>query len=206
MGIPLVFPDHWIYVLPLALLFGLAIYRHAHTAHHFFVQQIALEEKGVRLAENYRQAKNLAERALNDKSRFLATASHDLRQPVHAMGFLVEAISSRNKDATLAPVLRDLKQSVRSVNIMFTSLLDLSRIEGGHVSAKVRAVELQPIFEDVVTIFREEARSRGLDLRERLSERALLARGDATLLRRCLINLAQNGLRYTSQGLSLIHI
>jgi len=200
LGIPLVFPDHWIYVLPLALLFGLAIYRHAHTAHHFFVQQIALEEKGVRLAENYRQAKNLAERALNDKSRFLATASHDLRQPVHAMGFLVEAISSRNKDATLAPVLRDLKQSVRSVNIMFTSLLDLSRIEGGHVSAKVRAVELQPIFEDVVTIFREEARSRGLDLRERLSERALLARGDATLLRRCLINLAQNGLRYTSQG------
>ncbi len=74
-------------VLMLNLLYGFAIYRHALTSHAFFIQQALLEEQSSRLAEQFRQAKEEAEQALLDKNQFLTTASHDLRQPVHAMGF-----------------------------------------------------------------------------------------------------------------------
>ncbi|MFX6119281.1 histidine kinase dimerization/phospho-acceptor domain-containing protein, partial [Acinetobacter baumannii] len=77
------------------------------------------------LAESYRLAKEAAEDALRAKNLFLTTASHDLRQPVHAMGFLIEAIAQRNRDPALNPPLEDLRRSVRSVHLMFNSLLDL---------------------------------------------------------------------------------
>lgn len=74
-------------VLMLNLLYGFAIYRHALTSHAFFIQQALLEEKAHALREQFRQAKEDAEQALLDKNQFLTTAGHDLRQPVHAMGF-----------------------------------------------------------------------------------------------------------------------
>jgi signal transduction histidine kinase len=63
---------------------------------------------------------------LRDKSLFLATASHDLRQPVHAMSMLVEAIALRNSNQAIAPLIVDLRSSMRAMNQLFNALLDLS--------------------------------------------------------------------------------
>lgn len=198
--IPWVFPDHWPYVMPLTALFILTIYKHAVVVHRFFLQQILLEEDSVRLAENYRLAKNEAEAALRAKNQFLTTASHDLRQPVQAMGFLIESIARRNQDQSLMPALLDLKQSVRSVTQMFNSLLDLSKIESGTMSVTLEPVRLDELAWDVATLFREEAKSRRLELRVRLSGDNAVVRADATLLRQSMINLMQNALRYTKHG------
>ena len=100
LGIICRLEDVMFIVLMLNLLYGFAIYRHALTSHAFFIQQALLEEQSSRLAEQFRQAKEEAEQALLDKNQFLTTASHDLRQPVHAMGFLIEAII--HKTATTA--------------------------------------------------------------------------------------------------------
>ena len=170
-------------VLMLNLLYGFAIYRHALTSHAYFIQQALLEEKSSRLAEQFRQAKEEAEQALLDKNQFLTTASHDLRQPVHAMGFLIEAIIHRNRDDSLTPQLLDLQQSVRSVHLMFNSLLD-----------------------SVITLFREEANSRALRLSTRRPKRRIHVMGDPLLVRQSLINLIQNALRYTQQGGVLVAI
>ncbi|AEI79451.1 signal transduction histidine kinase [Cupriavidus necator N-1] len=197
---PRSFPEHWPFVLPLALLYALAIYRHALIANQFFRQQVRLEDDGIRLAERYRLAKEEAEKALHAKNLFLTTASHDLRQPVHAMGFLIEAIARRNRDPALIPPLEDLRRSVRSVHLMFNSLLDLSRIEGGIASPRNTAVAFAPLVEEVASLFREEARSRGLDLRVRLPAGAAAVLADPALLRQSLVNLVHNALRYTKRG------
>ena len=130
--------DVMLIVLMLNLLYGFAIYRHALTSHAFFIQQARLEEESARLAEQFRQAKEEAEQALRDKNQFLTTASHDLRQPVHAMGFLIEAIIHKNSNDALMPQLLDLQQSVRSVQLMFNSLLDLSKIQSSRCFARRR--------------------------------------------------------------------
>lgn len=201
---PWTYPAHWTLTLPLSVLYAVAIYRHGLVAHRFFLQQIRLEEDGIRLAEQYRAAKEDAEHALHAKNLFLTTASHDLRQPVHAMGFLIEAIIHRNRDASLTPALADLRRSVRSVHLMFNSLLDLSKIESGVVGARRVPVAIGPIMGEVAALFREEARSRGLDLRVRAPCTGGAVAGDAGLLRQSLINLTHNALRYTQRGGVLI--
>jgi signal transduction histidine kinase len=128
-----------------------------------FIQQARLEEESARLAEQFRQAKEEAEQALRDKNQFLTTASHDLRQPVHAMGFLIEAIIHKNSNDALMPQLLDLQQSVRSVQLMFNSLLDLSKIESGNMMTTTTHVDIGALLDSVITLFREEAKSRGLD-------------------------------------------
>ncbi|HCM9153821.1 TPA: hybrid sensor histidine kinase/response regulator [Enterobacter cloacae subsp. cloacae] len=193
-------------VLMLNLLYGFAIYRHALTSHAFFIQQALLEEKSSRLAEQFRQAKEEAEQALLDKNQFLTTASHDLRQPVHAMGFLIEAIIHRNQDDSLTPQLLDLQQSVRSVHLMFNSLLDLSKIESGNVLTAPARVDIGALLDSVITLFREEANSRALRLRTWRPKRRIYVMGDPLLVRQSLINLIQNALRYTLQGGVLVAI
>lgn len=193
-------------VLMLNLLYGFAIYRHALTSHAFFIQQALLEEKSSRLAEQFRQAKEDAEQALLDKNQFLTTASHDLRQPVHAMGFLIEAILHRNRDDSLTPQLLDLQQSIRSVHLMLNSLLDLSKIESGNVLSAPAKVDIGVLLDSVITLFREEANSRALRLYTWRPKRRIYVMGDPLLVRQSLINLIQNALRYTLRGGVLVAI
>lgn len=201
---PWTFPAHWHFMLLLMLVFAGSIHKHSLTGHQFFLKQILLEENETRLAESYLSAKEQAESALKAKNQFLTTASHDLRQPVHAMGFLVESISRRNRDSSLNQALNDLKQSVRSISQMFNSLLDLSKIESGVVQLRTGTIFLDELIRDVATVYMEEATARGLELRTRTSSGRAVVKADGMLLRQSLMNLVHNALRYTKHGGVLI--
>lgn len=201
---PWLFPHHWYFILPLSLLHTFTMYRHSHTAHRFFVHQIWLEERGQRLSAQYREARDAAEAALAEKNRFLSTAAHDLRQPVHAMGLLTEAIALRNRDETLAAPLSDLRLNLQSVQLMFNSLLDLSKIESGQMAVRPEPLLLRPIFNELEIQFLAEARSRGLRLQLHMPPPDAAVQADAALLRQSLSNLVHNALRYTPQGGVLI--
>jgi signal transduction histidine kinase len=153
----------------------------------------------VRVWQNNFARQREAEQALRDKNQFLTTASHDLRQPVHAMGFLIEAIIHKNSNDALMPQLLDLQQSVRSVQLMFNSLLDLSKIESGNMMTTTTHVDIGALLDSVITLFREEAKSRGLKLRTWRPGRRIYVMGDRWV-RQSLINLIQNALRYTPRG------
>jgi signal transduction histidine kinase/CheY-like chemotaxis protein len=200
------YPNHWYFITPMIFMFTLGIYRHALMAHKFFLQQVRLEESSTKLAEQFKVAKNAAEDALQAKNRFLATASHDLRQPVHAMAMLIEAISHRNQDASLSPALADLRSSLRSMNLMFNSLLDLSKLESGVIAVERKPVHLQPLLREIATLFEHEARDRALQLRLHLPSQAAIVRTDPNLLRQVVLNLMQNALRYTPSGGVLLAI
>ncbi|WP_311223647.1 MULTISPECIES: hybrid sensor histidine kinase/response regulator [unclassified Acidovorax] len=196
-----VFPLRWMYLMPLVLLYGAVIVRHAMGGRRLLVQQIEHERQRQRLAERYRLAKEEAERALAERNRFISTTSHDLRQPLHAMGLLLEAALQRNADAQLAPVLHDVRDCVRSLNFMFNALLDLSRLESGEFTARREDVSLAAVFDDVATVFRPDAAQRGLRLKTFLPRgRAPWVRADPALLRQMVFNLTQNALRYTQSG------
>ncbi len=199
--LPYSFPAHWYYVLPLTLVYIRSILKHANLSHQFFLQNVVLQEEGKNLADKYRLAKDEAEKALHDKNMFLATASHDLRQPVHAMGFLIESIAHRNNDAVLTPALDDLRRSVQSVTLMFNSLLDLSKIESKNIEVQFAPVALNPLMRDVAALFQSEAESRGLRLTARMTHHgAAVVLADGLLLQQSLINLVHNALRYTVTG------
>lgn len=199
------FPDRWQAMLPLTVLYGGVVLRHAWGSRRFVVQQVEMERQRLEMAQRYRVAKEEAERALQEKNRFLSTASHDLRQPLHAMGLLVETAQQRNGDARLAPVLEGIQDCARSLTFLFNALLDLSRLESGTYAVTLEDVPLAEVFGDVGTVFGPDARHRGLRLEIFLPRRrAAVVRADAALLRQMVFNLVQNALRYTRNGGVLI--
>ena len=200
------FPMHWQLMLPFAIAYGLTIYRHATKAHGFFINQILLEERAADSAAKFKAAKDDAEQALESKNLFLSTASHDLRQPVFAIGMLTEAIASQSNDVKIAPLLGSLRSSVQSLNLMFNSLLDLSRIEAGHRAKPPSAFNLQPLLSEVIAMFEPTAQAAGLQLRLRLPKSPVAVGADPDLLRQALVNLTHNAMRYTKRGGVLITV
>lgn len=198
------FQSRWGYVVLTSLAFSLAVLRHARERYRFYVKLIFLEERSTHVAAQYKEAKEQAEEALASRTLFLSTASHDLRQPMHAMSMLVEAIAQRSKDAGVTPLLVDLKSSMGSMNMMFNSLLDLSRLESGAVPQRATWISLSPLASDIVTLFREQARQRGVRLALHVPRQGAVVWADPALLRQALVNLVHNALRYTERGGVLI--
>lgn len=198
---PWSFPDHWQFVLPMSLVMNAVIYRSSLSSHRFYVRQVVLEERSADLAARYREASQTAERALAEKNHFLSSAAHDLRQPVHAMALLAEALALQGNDPDRAQALwTQWRLSMRSVNHMFDALLDLSRIESGTLAVRPEAVRLAALFDDVHWQFAADAGARGLTLRVHRPPAGAAVWADAALVRQSLANLVQNALRYTESG------
>ena len=195
-----VFPSLWYLLAPACLLFCWNTWQHANSMHRFVVEHAELEERSQQLAQGFQQAHEAALVALEEKNRFLSIASHDLRQPLHAMSLLVEAVRMRNQDTGVAPLLDDLRSNMTSMSQMFNALLDLSRMEAGGMSPYPEPVALSEVMRDIERIFRPQAVARGLGLRLHLPRREVWVHADPTLLRQVLFNLVHNALRYTEHG------
>jgi signal transduction histidine kinase len=132
------------------------------------------------------------------KSRFLAAASHDLRQPLHALNLLVAQLRAEPTPAERERLTLRVESAVGSINGLFDALLDISKLDAGVVTARVAACALQPVLDRVEATFAEDARARGLHLRVR--PHAGWVRSDPVLLERILDNLVANALRHTRDG------
>lgn len=148
--------------------------------------------------EQTRAARDAAETANRAKTRFLAAASHDLRQPLHALGLFAARLSDRARDPEDAALVQRISTSVASLESLFSALLDISRLEAGVVAADARAMALDPLFERIANDFAPEAIEKGL--RFAVVPTRCTVRSDPVLLERILRNLVANALRYTSEG------
>lgn len=141
-------------------------------------------------------------RALSDanraKSRFLAAASHDLRQPLHALNLLVAQLRAEQTPAERERLTLRVESAVASINGLFDGLLDISRLDAGVVAANVSAFPVQQVLDRVEATFAEDVRARGLHLHVRAH--AAWVHSDPLLLERILDNLVANAVRYTRQG------
>ena len=138
------------------------------------------------------------EAASQSRSRFLAAASHDLRQPLYALTLFSSALRAGETDPTKITRVLHIEECVASLDQLFSELLDLSRLEAGVMHAAVSDVRLDDVFDEVSRNFRIAAESRGLRLIVRKTD--VWVRSDRTMLARILNNLVSNALRYTDEG------
>ncbi|QYY30964.1 hybrid sensor histidine kinase/response regulator [Cupriavidus pinatubonensis] len=193
------FPGHGIYVQLLLVIYAMMLGRHALGLQGTLVRAIQLEGDSRRLAKQFQEEKERALHASEEKSRFLAAASHDLRQPVHALVMLVEALRARNQSTVLHPLVEQVAAGTQTIDLLFRSLLDLSKLEGRKVLPTLEPCELSALIRDVMSQFAADARESGLTLTPRVPDE-LFAMAEPVLLRRALFNLVQNALRYTKRG------
>ena len=139
-----------------------------------------------------------AERASVAKTRFLATASHDLRQPMHSISLLVSVLKDRLDGPESLLLAEKIQSSVATMEELFVSLLDISKLDIGAVTPAVEDVDLGRLFTRIEQTWGPQAAEKGLALRVRPTR--LLARSDAALLQRIVGNLVSNAIRYTSAG------
>lgn len=161
-----------------------------------------LEQRVASVTQELRLKKDEAERATLAKSRFLAAASHDLRQPTHALGMFVARLGQLPMDEPTRQLVGSLDASVQAMQDLLDGLLDVSRLDAGAVQVQVRPVNLADMLNALRVALGPVATEKGLRLRVRPTR--LWAMSDPLLLQRMVMNLASNALRYTEQGTVLV--
>jgi signal transduction histidine kinase len=149
-------------------------------------------------------ARDEAIEANRSKSRFLAAASHDLRQPLQAMTLFVSALTRRVQEGEAKQLVRNVDTSLRSLRSMIDALLDLSKLESGLVTPAKSIFRVQELLDTIAPGLAAQARDRGLKLRIRPS--SALIEADRALLETSVRNLVANALKFTGAGGILIGV
>ncbi len=144
------------------------------------------------------QARDDAQRADRAKTKFLAAASHDLRQPLQSLFFFAHALSDKLEDHPTAPLLASMTESLTGLRVMLDSLLDVSRLDAGVVKPSVTDFALGPLLDRLAEEYRIRAAESGLTLRH--VPTSAWTSSDPALLERILRNLIENAIRYTERG------
>ncbi len=147
-------------------------------------------------------ARAAAERANDAKTRFLAAASHDLRQPLHAIELFVAALEATVEDDEAHELVADIREASEAAGRLLNALLDISELETGQLEARIEAIPVQRILEGLLRVYGQQASERGLTLRMVPCSQAV--HSDPVLLERILSNLLSNAVRYTESGKILL--
>jgi signal transduction histidine kinase/ActR/RegA family two-component response regulator len=142
--------------------------------------------------------KDMAERANQAKSRFFAAASHDLRQPLHALSLFVAALKARNHQPEAQTLIDNIEASTATMELLFNALLDISRLDAGTIEARPVHFPLKKMLLDLDHQFGAVAAEKQLRLRFRPCDVTLYS--DPLLLERILVNLIANAIHYTDDG------
>lgn len=149
-----------------------------------------------------RQAKEEAELANAAKSRFLAAASHDLRQPLQTISLLNGVLSKSIKDEAPLNVVHNMRESLAVMGGLLDALLDISKLEGGVITPEFSVFKVREVLERLRIEFERLAHEKGLGLR--ITACRTTIRSDAALLERIIHNFMANAIRYTDSGRILV--
>ena len=150
------------------------------------------------LAHRLAEQVKIVERASLEKTRFFASASHDLRQPLHSLGLFGSTILRKLEGSPDEELGRNLMHCVDALETSFSSMLDVSKLDAGVVEVKEAPVSLGHVFRLLQTNYGQQAEAKGLSLRFRPGNKWV--RADSALLERLLGNLVHNALKFTQKG------
>jgi signal transduction histidine kinase len=157
-----------------------------------------LQESYATLEHKVEERTRQLELANSAKSRFLAAASHDLRQPLHALGLFVAQLHRRMRAGERSRILAGIDATLSAMNELFNALLDISKLDAGALSPTITEFPIAKLLDRVDTTFKGAAQERGLSLR--VVSSSAWVRSDFILLERIVFNLVSNAVRYTSSG------
>ena len=185
-----------------AIVYGATLAYLYNNIHGTLLDSLRLRFELARTAEALAEQKSRAEQANLAKSRFMAAASHDLRQPLHAQGLFVGELQARNHDAESRRILASLKRSMEAMHELFNSLLDISRLDASVVESKKENFSINVLLGELQLDFSPLAREKELALH--VLDSSAIVNSDPALLKQILRNLASNAIRYTNQGKVLV--
>jgi signal transduction histidine kinase len=197
---------------------GVALKFQAPSSHYWLMLLVAifwftLRQAGLRLHDTHRRNYELQYRnnqliesltrqtqaaldAVEIKNRFLASAAHDIRQPVHALGLYADWLGSEPE--LVHEIAPKIVESTKAVNALFDALFDLARLDSGKIRLNIEEVDLARLLHDIELQYRPLAATKGLELRMKSAQGRVMS--DPILLRRIVGNLVSNAIKYTQAG------
>jgi CheY-like chemotaxis protein/nitrogen-specific signal transduction histidine kinase len=163
-----------------------------------FADQAVIAIENVRLFDEIQDKTRQLEIANKYKSHFLASASHDLRQPLHALNLFVAQLRTERDPEERARLASRIEAAVGSMNELFAALLDMTKLDAGILDPHVTEFPIARLFQRIETTFADSAREKGLRLN--VVPSTAWVKSDAILLERILLNLMSNAVRYTMRG------
>jgi signal transduction histidine kinase/CheY-like chemotaxis protein len=190
--------------------------QYANASNHFrlFKESYEIREQQASLNAELKEKNNKLDGALNlavlarqdadqantSKTRFLASASHDLRQPTHALSLLAGVLSNRSLDDKSKAIANDIHSASQSLQSLMSGLLDISKLDAGLMEPKIETVDLHWLVSRVCSEFETDCKNKGLRLILTSTSRIATTRSDPQLIERILSNLISNAVKYTDEG------
>lgn len=160
-------------------------------------EQLELQLCNQQLMEKYRREKDSAINAEKEKARFLASASHDLRQPLHALTMFISLLQRRLTD-TNTELIKNVNTALNDLTILFNALLQTSRLDSGDVEIKHETVDLPELIAGIMKEYKLKALDKDLKFRCHIRDAEVLT--DKALLLAVLRNLLDNAIQFTHRG------
>jgi signal transduction histidine kinase len=198
MGVQLKFhgPFYHYWIVLLLVMFWMVLRQAGLRLHRTHRRNFELQYRNNQLIESLTRQTQAALDAVEIKNRFLASAAHDIRQPVHALGLYADWLGSEpDLVHELAP---KIVESTKAVNALFDSLFDLVRLDSGKIKLTIEPVDLPKLLYDLELQYRPVAQAKGLQLRVHATPGTVVS--DPILLRRIVGNLVSNAVKYTHRG------
>ena len=168
------------------------------TLNRALTETLSLRFENLELVEELSVQRDEAERANIAKSKFLAAASHDLRQPLHALRLFTSALDERITYPDVRKIVANIDDSVQALEGLFSALLDVSRLDAGVLEPALRHFHLQELIARLSKDYGPQANAKGLRLACMRSD--AVVHSDPALLERILRNYVSNAIRYTERG------
>ncbi|MEI7841627.1 MAG: hybrid sensor histidine kinase/response regulator [Gallionellaceae bacterium] len=194
---------HWI-LSGMLVLFSLVIINSGRELSRTFYLSLVHRYENLSLVQQLTQEKLRAETANSDKSRFLASASHDLRQPLQALMLFSDALQDKAQEKEVKHLAGQIGKSVNALVEMFDELLDVSKLEAGIVEVRWQNFALQPLLDRLYVDLAPLAQAKALNFEMPSCDDIVYS--DSFLLDRILRNLISNAIRYTDLGTVAVQI
>ena len=189
-------PHYHYWIIALLLIFWQLLRQAGLRLHETHRQNFELQYRNNQLIESLTRQTQAALEAVEIKNRFLASAAHDIRQPVHALSLYADWLGSEPE--LVHEIAPKIVESTKAVNALFDSLFDLVRLDSGKIKLNIEPVDLGQLLHDLELQYRPLANAKGLQLRVHVVPGSVLS--DAILLRRIVGNLVSNAIKYTQRG------
>ncbi|TWO73441.1 HAMP domain-containing histidine kinase [Caenimonas sedimenti] len=188
-------PYHW-WLVALLIIFWQVLRQAGLRLHVTHRKNFELQYRNNQLIESLTRQTQAALDAVEIKNRFLASAAHDIRQPVHALGLYADWLGSEPELVhELAP---KIVESTKAVNQLFDSLFDLARLDSGKIKLNIDNVDLAQLLHDLEVQYRPLCEAKGLQFRVHVQPGVAVS--DPILLQRIVGNLISNAVKYTQRG------
>ncbi|MEC5384647.1 ATP-binding protein [Uliginosibacterium sp. H3] len=183
-------------------LFLVIALRFVWTFNEMFLRSLQLRFENKDLVASLTVEKETAETANQAKSRFLAAASHDLRQPMHALNLYLGSLDGLDLSNTARAMVRNVRMCAGTMDEMFRALLDVSRLDAQAVTPELVSFPVASILDRIRGEFGPQAMAKGLKLR--VVPCSAFVHSDIALSERVLRNFVHNAVRYTESGTILV--